>query len=428
MKYNFRGKSSGFLYHFGKSLLPWQMCNQFRQLYLNGLDSIPTNTPVLIAANHPTAFLDPVLLGVFTQPPLYFMTRGDLFTKPLARKVFESFNMFPVKRSRDGFNDMDRLDEMTQYVQDSMGDRKALCIFVEGMHHYDKRLLPIQKGIARVAFASYEKHRQDDLQIIPVGCAYWETDQPRDVAYINVGKPIFVKDYWESYQNLPAQATYQLCKDIYEAIKPLCHHVESPEDDKLAERLLHLQRSEHPVPHFPVFRYNTNAFGKEKRVTDWVNNMGDEEKEKLKKKTKKYNNRLKETNISDEALLHPEWASISRWIFIVLCFPLFLAGALARLPIAALANYMMNNKIRKREFKSSIYLGVEFFVGFFWLLSLIIAALISGKALWIGLTLALPLLYWFSIVYKEVAERAFKALRALQHPERKSLLHEREKL
>ncbi len=423
-----RGKSSGFLFTFGKTLLPWQMSNQFRRINLNGLERIPVNTPVLLAANHPTAFIDPVLLGVYSKPPLYFMTRGDLFASPTTRRIFESFNMFPVKRTRDGFTDLDRLDEMTQFVMESLEARRVLCIFVEGMHHADKRVLPIQKGIGRIAFSAYDKYQQSDLQIIPIGCNYWASDQTRDVASINVGKPIFVKDYWETYQNLPAQATHQLCRDIYEAIKPLCHHINDSEDDNLAEKLLTLHRSRYPIGHFPVVHYNNHYFEGEKDVTEWLNTLNDEEKTKLKKKIKKYFGHLEAYNISDEALMHPEWASIGRWMFLVLFFPFFIVGFMARLPIAALAHYGMHNLAQKREFKSSIYLGIEFFVGIVWLLLLLIAALLSRNPLWIGTAMALPVLYWFSTIYPEIAERAFKAMRALQHTERKKLLQEREKL
>ncbi len=428
MNFNTRGKSSGFLFTFGRALLPWQMGNQFRRINLNGLERIPKNTPVLLASNHPTAFIDPVILGVYIKQPLFYMTRGDLFIKPMTRRILESLNMFPVKRTRDGFTDLDRLDEMTQFVLESLEVHQVLCVFVEGMHHADKRVLPIQKGIGRIAFSAYDKLRQDDLQIIPVGCNYWATDSPRDVASINIGTPIFVKDYWETYQNVPAQATHQLCKEISESIKRLCHHIDDTDDDQLAEQLLTLHRSKYPIGHFPVVHYNNGFFDGEKAVTERLNNLDDADKAKLKKKANNYFEHLKTYNINDEALMHPEWAGASRWIFLVLFFPFFIAGYLARLPIALLAHYGMNRMAQKREFKSSIYLGIEYIVGMLWLLLLFIFALLSQKPFLIGLTMSLPILYWFSTIYPEVATRTFSAFRALQHPERKKLLQERKKL
>lgn len=428
MKLKFRHKSKGILYVIFERLLPWQMCNQFKRINLSRIDQIPADTPVLIAANHPTAFIDPIIMGDFAHPPLYFMTRGDLFVKPTVRKIFEQFNMFPVKRNRDGFNDPDRMDEVTEYTLAQMKARQALCVFVEGVHHYDKRLMPIQKGIARLAFTAYENLRQDDLQILPVGAAYWATDRPRDVAFMNVGTPIYIKDYWEDYQKSPAAAVVKLCKDIFEALKPLCFHIDNPDDDNFVERLLTLHRSERPIGHWPIFHFSGIQFEGEKKVIEWVNAMPEEEKGLLKKNVKKYLHKVRDAGLTDEALLHPHWASYSHWIFLLLTLPFFLLGYIVRWPIATLAQNMMDNKIKKREFKTSFYFGIELIAGVLWLSLWLILALCTQKAAWIGIALLLPLLYTFSIIYIEVAQRAIQATKAKNHPKRAELLAERTKL
>ena len=57
-----------------------------------------------------------------------------------------------------------------------------VTIYVEGEHHLEKRVRPIQKGIVRIAFGACEKLGDDlkDLQIIPVGVNYVAGDQWRD--------------------------------------------------------------------------------------------------------------------------------------------------------------------------------------------------------------------------------------------------------
>jgi hypothetical protein len=80
--------------------------------------------------------------------------------------------MFPVYRKKDGYGERDRNDEVFDYVKGKLLEGVAVNIFVEGEHHLDKRVLPMQKGIARIAFGTYQDHRLDDLQIVPVGCNY----------------------------------------------------------------------------------------------------------------------------------------------------------------------------------------------------------------------------------------------------------------
>src|SRR5262249_51520495 len=135
-------------------------------------------------------------------------------------------NMFPVFRVRDGFAGRDRNDEVFEYCLDKMAKKRVVTVYVEGEHHLEKHVRPVQKGIARIAFAAYERHRQDELQIIPAGCNYMFGDRARDEVTVNIGAPIYVRDYWESYQTNPAQTIQKICGDIEIALKKVCLHVE----------------------------------------------------------------------------------------------------------------------------------------------------------------------------------------------------------
>ncbi|MBK6997471.1 MAG: hypothetical protein IPH31_22135 [Lewinellaceae bacterium] len=59
----------------------------------------------------------------------------------------------------------DRNDEVFEYCQKKLVDGVAVNIFVEGEHHLDKRVLPLQKGIARIAFGTYENHPMEDFKL-----------------------------------------------------------------------------------------------------------------------------------------------------------------------------------------------------------------------------------------------------------------------
>ncbi len=425
MKLRYLDKCKGWLYLFGDILLDWHVNLHFRQINLVNMDKIPAHKPVIVAANHPTAFLDPVVLGQFSPPPLYFMTRGDIFKNKRVRRILEHFNMFPVNRMRDGFTEANRLDEMNEIVLNSLEENLAICVFVEGQHHADKRVLATQKGIARISFAAYEKLRQDDLQIVPVGCNYWLSDVPRDVLYLNTGEPIFVKDYWEEYEQAPAAAMLRLCRDIQTSLKEICYHIDLPADDALCDQLLTLHRSNHPIGHFPVVFRTSVRFDAEKEVLNQVNTMDEDQKTRLKDTVSAYFVQLQKSGLSDESLVNPQWLGFGRWVLLVLGFPLFVAGWLGRLPVAGLANYVVDNKIKKKEFKSSIFLGIEMFVGFFWYFILVIISLFSLNPAVIGVALVLPLLGWFSVVYKEVFDRIRMVLKANGHPQRDVLLQQR---
>ena len=266
MDYRLARQSTGWLYLFLTPFIHVVYLLLFRKIYLHNRPGVKPNTPVLIAANHPTAFIDPIFFTTFFDPPVYNMTRGDIFRKPLFRKILESCNMFPVFRQRDGYQGRDRNDEVFEFCQKKLLSRVSVNIFVEGEHHLDKRVLPLQKGIARIAFGTYDRHRLEDLQIVPVGCNYIFGDRTRDEAKIIVGTPLFIKNYWPTYEQNPNAAINQLCRDILKSLKSICYHIEDPADDALAEQVLSLWRNDHPAERLPIVEHQAARFWAEKAL------------------------------------------------------------------------------------------------------------------------------------------------------------------
>ena len=73
----------------------------FRKIHISNVENIPKDKPVILAANHPTAFIEPCVLACFLDRPLYFLVRGDLFKKPVYAKMLKYLHMLPVYRMQD---------------------------------------------------------------------------------------------------------------------------------------------------------------------------------------------------------------------------------------------------------------------------------------------------------------------------------------
>jgi glycerol-3-phosphate O-acyltransferase / dihydroxyacetone phosphate acyltransferase len=428
MKFSLRRYSSGTAYTYFSQLTPLLMIGFFRKIHVNNRKGIPPGKPVLLASNHPTAFVDPFLLGTFADPPLYNMTRGDLFKKPIFRKILESYNMFPIFRARDGYVEQDRNDPIIEYCVGQLQQKKIVTIYVEGEHHLDKRLKPVQKGIARIAFAAYERHSDPELQVIPAACNYRRGDAPRDDAMVNVGSPIYIRDYWEEYRQAPAKAILRLCRDVENALKPLCFHIQNPEDDALGEQLLTLHRSEHPDPGLPPLCYETNRFADEKSVLDALNHLDPVEKEALRLRAGEYFGQLAEAGLDDAALSNPQRADLNAFMLFVPGFLPFVVGYLSAWPLATLAENVARSKVKKREFLTSVWMGVGFIGGILYYFGLLLAALVSARPVWVATALLLPLLGWFSRYYIERWVSWSAAFKAKKHPKRAALLEKRARL
>lgn len=428
MDYRLVRRSTGWVYllmipfiHFVYRLL-------FRKIYLHNREGVKPNTPVLIAANHPTAFIDPIFFCLFFDPPVFNMTRGDIFRKPFFRKLLMSCNMFPVFRQRDGYAERDRNDGVFEFCKQKMLDRETVNIFVEGEHHLDKRVLTAQKGIARIAFGTYEQHRLDDLQIVPVGCNYVSGQHTRDEGKIIVGPPIFVKDYWPLYQQSAGTAVTKLCRDIEQELKKVCYHVEDRNDDGLAEQLLTLWRNTNAATRLPIVEIEAPRFFGEKALLDHLNQMPAAEKQALRQKTDHYFSALDKAGLSDEALKHPEHGNWEWLLFLVPATPVALAGFALSWPVRGLVYWLTNRLIKKREFYTSILMGLGVVIGGLYFGSMILTGLLSGTPALVTLALLMPLLAWVAIFWKELGLRWIAARKARLHPHRASLLALREEL
>ncbi|MFN4255624.1 MAG: 1-acyl-sn-glycerol-3-phosphate acyltransferase [Saprospiraceae bacterium] len=414
-------QSDGWTYRWLAPFGEAQLWAFFRKIYLHNIHGVPSDRPALLAVNHPTAFVDPIFLTSFIDPPVYNMTRGDVFQKAWARRLMLSINMFPVYRKRDGYSERDRNNEVFEFCYQKLRERRTVVIYVEGEHHLDKRVRPPQKGIARIAFGAMERHGLDDLEIIPVGVNYHYGDRPRDVAMVNVGQPILVKPYFDEAKNAPGAAMSRLLADIENGLKINCLHLAHEGDDELAEQLLALHRSDHPEPLLPTVLHSNAPFVAEKQLLENLNRLPETEKSDLKKQTGDYFAALKKAGLEDFALRQPGWGGVGWTTFLVLFVPVFLAGWLTSRPVAWLARWAVS-KVKKREFFGSVLMGAGFVVGMIYYPFLLLLAALSGEVAWVGAALLLPLLGWFSIIYEDVWLRWRAVRRAGRSGERAKLL------
>lgn len=422
MDYRLARQSTGWFYLFFTPFIHVVYRLLFRKIYLHNRKGVKPNTPVLIAANHPTAFIDPIFFTSFFDPPVYNMTRGDIFRKPVFRKFLESCNMFPVFRQRDGYQGRDRNDEVFEFCQNKLAKRVTVNIFVEGEHHLDKRILTIQKGIARIAFGTYERHRLEDLQVVPVGCNYVNGLCTRDEAKIIVGEPLFIKDYWPTYEQNPALAINQLCRDIEKSLKTICYHINDKADDGLVDELLGIWRSDHPANFLPIVENQASRFFGEKKLIDKINGMPETEKNQLRINTINYFAGLLKAGLKDEGLVHPEHAKKEWMLFLFLSAPIAILGFMIGWPVRWLVYFTARKVVKKREFYTSVLMGLAVVYGGFYLLALVLTGLFTNTPGLITLALLMPLLAWVSIFWKETMLRARAAWKARNHPDRERLL------
>ena len=220
----------------------------YRHIDLAGLEHIPRDAAVILAANHPTAFIEPCLLACFQSRPLHFLARGDLYKNRLTTWVLRALHILPVYRIQDG--GYGKLTENYATFADChavLSGRRALMILAEGRCIHEKRLRPLKKGTARIALGALDRDSTlPEIYIVPVGVNFAAADRVRSTVMIRCGKPLLASSYLTAYRKNEAGGIRQLTEDLREALAP--HVLQFPNlgTDLLYEARLQLVRDEVP--------------------------------------------------------------------------------------------------------------------------------------------------------------------------------------
>lgn len=219
-----------------------------------GLENIPENCAVIVAPNHTNGLMDPLAamsLGRFPLPggrkgkiaPMIFAARADMFRIPGLRELLLSLYVTPVMRIRDGFSHLGENAAVMDEVSDRLCDGIPYCIMAEGTQRDKRSLLPLLKGIFRVALQTDDKlSGKVPVVILPVGICYGSFYRYRSSMLVNVGKPLDVSEFRRSHPELTQPELMNLlrsgltgrmkslflCLDDnadYEAVLEICHIV-----------------------------------------------------------------------------------------------------------------------------------------------------------------------------------------------------------
>jgi len=75
----------------------------FKRTKVKNSHYLKVKGPVIIAMNHPNAFMDPVAFTTLLYPPrVRYLARGDAFKKGIVTMLLESLGIIPIFRIQDG--------------------------------------------------------------------------------------------------------------------------------------------------------------------------------------------------------------------------------------------------------------------------------------------------------------------------------------
>lgn len=291
---------------FGK-IICWFYQLFYKRIYIQGVENIPKGKPVILAANHSNALLDPLMIAIFMlrTRPIYFLTRADIFANKFLIWLFNQVHMKPIYRPHDGPDYVEKNERTFNEVNDWLKEKKTVLIFPEGNCQSMKRLRPLKKGTVRMAFRAWEEG--EDVYVVPTGLNYTYYKGARSEVMISYQKPMRIEDYRASFEENPAKAYRLANRDLMNGIKGEMIVVEKPESEELTEQMLTIGRNDFPEKRFPVMSKNHRRLYYEQRIAGKINTIQKDnqpEFEELKQKASKYFDALKSLNTTDEAVVN----------------------------------------------------------------------------------------------------------------------------
>ncbi len=166
----------------------------YRKVQVTGLENIPKDGSVILVPNHSNALMDAMVVLRTRKEPTVFGARADLFETPIVAKMLTFLKILPMVRKRDGVRNVIKNLDIQEDIITVLEDNVPFCMFAEGTHRAKHSLLPINKGVFRIAVAALQRFDKP-VYVVPVGLDYSDYFRYSGTSLTQFGKPINVKEY-----------------------------------------------------------------------------------------------------------------------------------------------------------------------------------------------------------------------------------------
>ena len=373
----------------------------YRKIRYVGLEKVPSDGAVIYAPNHTNALMDALVILSMDRKQKVFVARADIFKNPKVAKILRFLKIMPIMRIRDGMDEVRKNTEIIHKSVDVLLDKVPFCILPEGRHQAKHSLLPLSKGIFRIALEAEEiMDGRLPLYIVPVGLEYGNFFRYRSTVLIQVGDPINVSQFIKEHSGLTQPEVMNLMKDdLTERMKDVILYI--PNDEYYDATLdtcaavinsqVDAWRKEHPQERRHAL---TTRFAANKMTLGQIARLQTSEPRQaaeLLGRAADIHREREERGISLGSVIkkHPFWSRLFQLLVLIVTLPYTIPAGVLTLPVTGLSAFLFS-KMKDRAFYNSIRFVVTLVL---WPLLLIIYAIVLYCTLpweWaLGLSIAL---------------------------------------
>jgi len=324
---------------------------------------------VIYTINHQNGLMDPIVVGVDIRRQMTFVARADIFKSKFANSFLRSVKTLPIYRKRDNVNTLEKNEETFDEVIDRLAENDTLVIFPEGNQAKKRKIRPLKKGFARMAFQTMEKTDwQTDMKIVPVGINYEDILKVGTKVLVQFGEAIEVRKYKDIYDRDEAEALKEITLELKENLKKICIHIESEEHYDTIDTLRYILREN------LIDRYSLSGkkmeknFTADKKTIAYFDGLLEENETALNplvEKVKIYNDVLDKYNLKSRHFQESK-KGIGSVILKILGFiflaPIYWFGIITHIVPYKLTGYITKSKVKDPLFHPTVSYSIGTFI------------------------------------------------------------------
>lgn len=187
----------------------------FGAIEIIGQEHLPRSGPAILAPTHRSRW-DALLLALAAGRGA---TGRDLRFMVTSTEI-QGFQGWWVSRLGGFPVDLTRLESHSlRYSVELLLAEEMLVIFPEGGIHYDRRVYPLKRGVARIALETEAKKPGAGTQVLPVALQYSDPQARwRSRVTVKIGAPLRAADY---DPNRPKSSSKALTEDLQRRLQDL---------------------------------------------------------------------------------------------------------------------------------------------------------------------------------------------------------------
>ena len=411
------------IYSFLKVLIKLALKVYFRKIHIKGLENIPKEGPLLIVANHPSSFLDPICIALFTKHKISFLAKGSMFENKIIRSILTGLNMIPIYRAQDNPRMLGKNHQVFKSCYKKLANKGVILIFPEGTSESERKLRKIKTGASRIALGTVKENDLNlNVKILPVGLNYTKSSRFRSEVFIQYGESLDSDNYLENYKTDEIKTAKTLTENIEKSIKNLIIDIDKDEYEVLVERVESLYKKD------IVKRQDQNDSFSDIKVSQEIYKgiKFFQEKDapkfhRMKSKIDDYFLNLNEMNISDRLMENGrQQGNISLYLLksitiLMIGFPIWVFGYLNSFIPYKLPRYIALKISNSDAFYGALLmsLGTFSFILFYGLMIFFSWLAFNSTSISLAYTIMLPVSGFFTIFYARIARRMFYNLKFL---------------